>query len=85
MSGPDAAGKPTPPVNLRALLVVFVAIAVVLYPLGQSLRDTFVPNYFLGLSSAFWAGICLGFAAMSAIAAGRTVIGLLRGEGKPRR
>jgi hypothetical protein len=64
--------------NLRALLVVFIAVAGALYPLGQSLRETFVPNYFLGMSSAFWAGICLGFAAMSTLAAAKLLLTLLR-------
>lgn len=85
MSGPGPTSEPAVRVNLRALLGVFVVIAVVLFPLGQSLRANFVPDYFLGKSSAFWAGLCLAFAAMSTIAAGRTVIGLFRGEGTPRR
>ncbi len=80
MTRPDA-----PPLNLRALLVLFVVIALMLYPLAQSLRQTYQPDLLLGMSSAFWAGVCYALSGMSVIAAGRTVIGLLRGEGKPGR
>ncbi len=85
MSRPDPIQKTLPAPTRRALLVVFVAIAVVLFPLGNSLRLHYEPHYLLGMSSAFWAGICLALAAMATIAAGRTVIGLFRGEGKPPR
>jgi hypothetical protein len=63
--------------NRRTLIAALVAFVLLAVPASRLLQRSPNPNLLLGMSSEFWAGVCLGLSLMSAIIAVKRLLPML--------